>query len=348
MSTGTLSIDLGAICSNWRALNSASGPAVQTAAVVKADGYGLGASTVASALMQNCGVRQFFVATAEEGSDLRDALGPEPVINVFSGHCVGDGEMIAWKRLVPMINSPEQLQRHLASMPDKPYGVQIDTGMSRLGVSPQEWAEMRPAALAKKPTLVMSHLACADEPDHPMNAQQLAAFHTMTDGVNVPRSLSATGGILLGDDFHFDVTRPGIGLYGGRPFDEATPVVRLSLPVIQTRMLTEGDTVGYGSSWTASKPTKIATLSAGYADGISRALSNAVDLYHQNTPCPLAGRVSMDLLTVDISALDVEPVALDLICPAQGVDAVADCAGTIGYEILTSLGRRYRREWRHE
>jgi alanine racemase len=347
MSTGTLSIDLGAVCRNWQDLDAESGAGVTTAAVVKADGYGLGAASVASALAKKCGVAQFFVATAEEGSALRDALGHGPVINVFSGHCDGDGEMIAWKNLVPMINSPEQMQRHLASMPDKPFGLQLDTGMSRLGIAPADWAAMRSAALGAQPTLIMSHLACADEPGHDMNARQLAAFHAMTEDVAAPRSLSATGGILLGKDYHFDLTRPGIGLYGGRPFDRATPVARLSLPVIQTRQLQPGDSVGYGNSWVAKVPARIATLSAGYADGILRALSNNIALYAGCTPCPLAGRVSMDLLTVDVTALDHDPVSLDLICPAQTVDAVADNAGTIGYEILTSLGPRYRREWVH-
>jgi alanine racemase len=178
-----------------------------------------------------------------------------------------------------------------------------------------------------------------------MNGRQLAAFRDMVDGVAAPKSLSATGGILLGSEFHFDITRPGIGLYGGLPFADADPVLRLSFPVIQTRELQAGETVGYGNTWVAARPTRIATLAAGYADGILRALSNNVALYAGDTPCPLAGRVSMDLLTVDVTDLAAVPDALDLICPSQTVDDVAGRAGTIGYEILTSLGARYARHY---
>lgn len=191
----------------------------------------------------------------------------------------------------------------------------------------------------------MSHLACADEPDHPMNAQQLACFRDMTDGLDVRRSLSATGGILLGPDYHFDLTRPGVGLYGGRPFEEAKPVAHIACPVIQIRDLAEGETVGYGNSWTAEKPTRIATVSAGYADGILRAISNKAVLFDGSTPCPLVGRVSMDLITVDVTHLDHAPRHLDLLCAHQTVDDIADIADTIGYEILTSLGARYARQY---
>ena len=189
----------------------------------------------------------------------------------------------------------------------------------------------------------MSHLACADEPGHPMNTSQLKTFLEITDGVSAPRSLSATGGILLGPEFHFDMTRPGIGLYGGLPFTDATPVVRLSAPVIQTRELRPGETVGYGNSWTAEGLTRIATISCGYADGLIRAMGASAVVFAGDTPCPAAGRVSMDLITVDITHLDEEPKTLDLLCAEQTVDDLATAAGTIGYEILTSLGPRYDR-----
>ncbi|MGC8202845.1 alanine racemase [Aliiroseovarius sp. PTFE2010] len=345
MARADLHIDLDAITANWRALDAASGASVQTGAVVKADAYGLGAVKVARALL-DAGARRFFVAQAEEGAELRQAIGEGPEIYVFGGHMAGDGDMIGNLRLVPMLNSVEQLTRHFEALPGAPFGVQLDTGMNRLGMEPAEWAAVRDIVLPAGPELVMSHLACADEPDHPMNARQLKTFRQMTDGVGAPRSLSATGGILLGPDYHFALTRPGIGLYGGRPFADARPVVRLSLPVIQIRDLQPGETVGYGNSWTAQAPTRIATLSAGYADGITRHLSNQVDLWHGDTRCPLRGRVSMDLLTVDITHLGAQSVQyLDLLGPDQGVDDLADIAGTIGYEILTQLGPRYARHY---
>jgi alanine racemase len=340
MGTGTLQIDLEALAANWRALDAMTG--CETAAVVKADGYGLGAARVATRLAKE-GVRRFFVAVAEEGATLRKALGEGPEINVFSGHMQGDADVIADARLTPMLNSAEQLARHRDTLPGAPYGIQLDSGMNRLGMEPADWAALRAEAEDGPITLVMSHLACADEPDHPANAAQLKAFNEMTEGARAPRSLAATGGILLGPDYHFDLTRPGIGLYGGLPFTEATPVVRLSLPVIQTRDLAPGETVGYGCTFTATRPTKIATVSAGYADGLIRAASNRATLWAGDTPCPLAGRVSMDLLTVDVTDAGTVPDTLDILGPHQTVDTLADAAGTIGYEILTSLGPRYSR-----
>jgi alanine racemase len=190
----------------------------------------------------------------------------------------------------------------------------------------------------------MSHLACADEPDHPMNPYQLDQFKKMTDGISAPRSLAATGGILLGPEYHFDVTRPGIGLYGGLPFADATPVVELDLPVVQIRDVAEGEVVGYANAWQAKRPSRIATVSGGYADGIARRLSDRATLYHGDIPCNLVGRISMDLLTVDVTDLPEDPRKLTLIGPHQGVDDLAQAADTIGYEILTQLGDRYHRK----
>ncbi|WP_319824169.1 alanine racemase [Thalassovita sp.] len=344
MATATLTIDLNALTDNWRALDALTGDGVETAAVVKANGYGLGASRVARALA-NAGARRFFVAAAEEAAAVREALGPGPEICVFSGHMAGDTDMIHDLYLVPMLNSIDQMLRHVEALPGHPFGVQLDTGMNRLGMEPAEWAALRDIALAQNIQLIMSHLACADEPDHPMNAHQLQVFKEMTEGCDVPRSLSATGGILLGPEYHFDITRPGIGLYGGLPFDRARPVAHVSLPIIQIRDVAEGETVGYSNTWTAGQPSRIATVSGGYADGIHRAMGPKTSLFHGDAPCPIRGRISMDLIGVDITHLDEEPKYLDLLTPQQTVDMLADNAGTIGYEILTSMGARYRRRY---
>ena len=344
MATATLTIDLDAIAANWRALDRMSGPGVQTAAVVKADAYGLGVTRVARALAQT-GARRFFVAAAEEGAAVRQALGPGPQISVLSGHMAGDTEMIHDLDLTPLLNSLEQITRHLESLPGHAFGVQLDTGMNRLGVELLEWQAVAPILVDAGPELLMSHLACADEPDHPLNQAQLRAFHAMTDGTGLPRSLAATGGILLGPRYHFDLTRPGVGLYGGRPYDAALPVVSLSLPVIQIRDVEPGETVGYASAWTARTPAVIATVAAGYADGLPRTLSNRAQLWDGDTPCPLVGRVSMDMITVDVTHLPEVPRSLDIIGPNQTVDALADTAGTIGYELLTALGHRYTRRY---
>ena len=345
MPTGTLHIDLEAIAANWRALDAMSAAGCETGAVVKADGYGLGAGRVAERLAE-AGVRAFFVASAQEGADLRRALGPEPRIYVFYGHMAGDAEAIRGADLVPLLCSVDQLARHFEAMPTHPFGVQLDTGMSRLGLALSEWAAVGEIALQAGPVLVTSHLASADAPDSAQNREQLAQFRHMTDGIDAPRSLAATGGTLLGSDYHFDMTRPGIGLYGGLPFAAAEPVVTLSLPVIACFDLPAGAAVGYGATWTAPSDTRIATVAGGYADGLLRALQPGLEVMAGPVACPVVGRVSMDLLTGDIGHLDGDPEALTVIDGHRRVDALADRAGTIGYEILTSLGRRYRRTYR--
>jgi alanine racemase len=343
MSTATLTIDLNAITANWRALAQLA--QVETAAVVKADGYGLGAGRVAAHLA-SAGARQFFVAVAEEGVALRRALGSGPSISVFSGHMAGDAGAIEGANLTPMINSLDQMLRHVEALPGHPFGLQLDTGMNRLGMEPAEWSALRDIALAQNPTLIMSHLACADASDHPMNETQRRAFEDMTQGIDVPRSLSATGGILLGADYHYDMVRAGIGLYGGLPFIGAAPVVTLDIPVVQIRAVTTGETVGYSNTWTAARPSKIATISAGYADGLIRAMGARAHLHAGDTAVPVVGRISMDLITVDVTDLPHPPQTLQLIGRHQSVDDVAEFAGTIGYEILTGMGARYARIWR--
>lgn len=344
MAVASLTIDLDALTANWRALDRASASGVQTAGVVKADGYGLGVGPVVRALA-HAGARRFFVAAAEEGVLVRKALGPGPQINVLSGHMAGDTPLIRDHDLTPMLNSLDQVTRHLESLPGHAFGIQLDTGMNRLGMEEAEWEAAAPFVLEAGPELLMSHLACADDPDHALNEVQLANFHAMTDGTGIARSFAATGGILLGPAYHFDLTRPGIGLYGGRPYEGAAPVVRLSLPVVQTRLVAAGEAVGYSCTWVATRPSLIATVQGGYADGIIRSLSNRATLWAGDVPCPLVGRVSMDLITVDVSHLGNTPDRLDLIGPNQTVDQLADVAGTIGYELLTRLAPRLDRRY---
>ena len=344
MASATLTIDLDAIATNWRALDRASASGVQTAGVVKADAYGLGLGPVVQTLAQS-GARRFFVAATGEGVEARAALGPGPQINILSGHMAGDTAALRDHDLTPMLNSLDQVTRHLETLPGHAFGVQLDTGMNRLGMEEAEWEATAAFVLEAGPELLMSHLACADDPDHPLNAVQLANFHAMTDGTGLPRSLAATGGILLGPAWHFDLTRPGIGLYGAKPYEGAARVVALSLPVIQTRMVAAGEPVGYACTWFAEQPSLIATVQGGYADGILRTLSNRALLWAGDVPCPVVGRISMDLITVDVSHLAMVPDTLDLLGPMQSVDQLAGTAGTIGYEILTRLGPRLKRRY---
>ncbi|WP_299937767.1 alanine racemase [uncultured Pelagimonas sp.] len=346
MAVAELTIDLKALCDNWQALSSHSQS--DTGAVVKADAYGLGLAKVAPALAA-AGARQFFVAACEEGVQLRHILGSGPEIFVFSGHMDGDTDLITQANLTPLLNSIDQMLRHVEALPGHSFGLQLDTGMNRLGMEDAEWRALRDIALAQRPALVMSHLACADatpdEPEFAMNARQLQSFVDMTDEIDAPRSLAATGGILLGEDYHFDLTRPGIGMYGGMPYANARPVVTLSVPVIQTRDVLPGETVGYSNTWTAQKPTRVATIAAGYADGLIRAMGGDAWLWAGDTRCKVLGRISMDMIGVDVSDLDEDPTALELLNDRQPVDMLADWAGTIGYEILTSMGARYARRY---
>ena len=345
MAQAQLTVDLDAIRANWRALDALSD--CETGAVVKANSYGLGADRVAPMLARE-GVRRFFTATVEEGAAVRKALGDGPEINVFGGHMAGDAALIKSAGLTPMLNSIDQMLRHVEALPGHPFGIQLDSGMNRLGMEAEEWSALRELAMKQKPRLIMSHLACADEPNHGMNAHQLRNFREMTDGLDAPRSLAATGGILLGKNYHFDVTRPGIGLYGAMPFRDARRVVSLHLPVIQTREVKTGESVGYGNNFVARSPMKVATISAGYADGLQRALAPKTYLWAGETRCKLLGRISMDLITVDVTAVENVPDALELLGPHQSVDHLANHIDTIGYEILTSLGGRYARSYAGE
>ncbi|MFQ5622384.1 MAG: alanine racemase [Paracoccaceae bacterium] len=346
MTRATLTIDLAAIAANWRALDALTGPGTETAAVVKADAYGLGLDRVAPALAA-AGVKTFFVALAEEGVTLRGILGPEPDIHVFSGYMRGDAEAYETQGLSPLLNSAEQAGRFLKDLRGRPCGLQLDTGMNRLGMEAAELASILMQIPELAPDLVISHLACADEPVHPLNLAQLTAFNAMTAMLpGIPRSLAATGGVLLGPLYHFNLTRPGIGLYGGLPFANARPVVRLDVPVIQARDVLPGETVGYGATWAAAGPSKIATIAAGYADGLIRAMGPDAKAWAGDTACPVVGRVSMDLMTVDVTGLPGAPPTLSLLNEHQTIDDLATAAGTIGYEILTSLGARYERHYK--
>jgi alanine racemase len=380
---GQLTIDLDAIAANWRALDALSAPSVETAAVIKADAYGCGATQVAPALAR-AGARTFFVALPEEGAELRQALGPTPIIYILGGYPitplptrptttqspprpsatqspppaggrVREGaatpatptiSLYQNHALRPILNSAAQATAWLKAQPDAPCAIQLDTGMNRLGMEADEFASLGP--LPASVQMVMSHLACADDPGHPQNPAQYAEFTGLTESLPyIHRSLAATAGILLGPGYHFHMTRPGIGLYGGWPFTAARPVVSLHLPIIQIRDVAPGETVGYAATWRATRPSRIATLSGGYADGLIRAMGGGATGYLEGHPLPFAGRVSMDLITLDVTDCPTaRPGAMvELLGPHQSIDDLAAFAGSIGHEILTSLGSRYRQRY---
>ncbi len=348
-----LDIDLGALVGNWRRLRDRLRPGAICAGVVKADAYGLGADRVAPALAA-AGCKLFFVAQIEEGVVLRRLL-PEAEIAVLNGLLPGSaGEFVA-RRLIPVLNSLGEIAEWRHSGSGLPAIIHVDTGMARLGLPPGELARLAadPSLLAGTDLrALMSHLACAEEAGNPLNAAQLAAFAAARAALPpAPASLANSSGIFLGPSYHFDIARPGAALYGVNPLPgKANPmaqVIRLKGRILQTRDVDTGDTVGYGSTHRRGGPGRIATVAVGYADGWMRSLSNRGSVAIAGQRVPVVGRISMDLMTIDVTALDpqaVRPGCLaELIGPGNDVDAVAAAAGTIGYEILTSLGRRYHR-----
>lgn len=349
----TLTIDLARLTANYRLLQQHFSGG-QCAAVVKANAYGLGAVPIAEALSE-AGCNTFFVATIEEGIALRGAL-PEAAIAVFHG--VGEGEAHAFvrHRLIPVLNSPQQLARwqEVASQGEsRPSFLHIDTGMARLGLTHNEFAALDDAVMNRcQITLLMSHLACSSDASHPLNEQQLDRFILASERFpEMPTSLCNSGGIFLGEAYHDDLARPGCALYGINPGEAAhspvQPVVRLCAPIVQLRTLDAEQTVGYGATQTLPKGARLATVAMGYADGIHRCLSHQLYGYISGVKVPLVGRVTMDLLTFDVSTLNDEQMnhaaCIELLNDQQTVNDLAKAAGTIGYEILTSLGTRVKR-----
>lgn len=353
-----LEIDLAGIAGNWRRLAARLAPGAQCAAVVKADAYGLGMARIAPRLAAE-GCRLFFVATLDEALALRRLLqGVE--IAVLNGLLPGTGGEFARSRLVPVLNSLDELAAWRAGAKTRrlPAILHVDTGMARLGLAPADVAELAraPERLAGlELRAVLSHLACADEPAHPMNAAQLAAFRAALALLpRAPASLASGSGVFLGADYHFDFVRPGAALYGVNPLpgqpNPMAQVVRLKGRILQVRDVDRGVTVGYGAAHRMERPGRIATVAVGYADGWLRSASHRGNAGIAGRRVPIIGRISMDLMTLDVTGIDpalARPGSfVDLIDEANGVDAAAAAAGTIGYEILTALGSRFHRVYR--
>ena len=347
----TLRIDLDALASNYRLLRERAAPA-ECAAVVKADAYGLGVERVVRRLLRE-GCRRFFVATAAEAREVR-ALTRDAEIGVFEGALAGTVGALAALNVHPVLNSLEQIERWRGRGRAL---LHLDTGMNRLGLTAGDVGALavRKDVLADMEfALVMTHLACADQPEHPLNAEQLARFDRLRRQLPAARtSIGNSAGALLGAPYGGDVVRPGIALYGGNPFsDRPNPmhaVVTLTAPILQVREIGEPQPVGYGATYVASPPARIAVVGIGYADGYPRNLGNAGTAAVGGRRVPVVGRVSMDLIAIDVAALPRDAVRVgdpvELIGPTVGVDEVAAAAGTISYEILTGMGRRLVRDY---
>jgi alanine racemase len=360
LSGAALTVDLGAIRDNWRTLRGHLG-GTACAAVLKADAYGLGANRVAPVLAA-AGCRHFFVAHLEEGIALRPHVPEVAEVFVLHGLMPGCEDIALAHRLTPVLNSLEQVEAWSALARRRetrlPTVLQLDTGMSRMGLAPAELDR-----IAAEPhrlhgidlRLVMSHLACAEQPDNPANGMQRLRFDVARRALPAaPASLANSSAIFLGSAFHYDLARPGAALYGLAPTVGAPnplrQVVRLQARVVQTRTIAAGDAVGYGLHFRADGPCRIATLAVGYADGFPRSLGHRGAAAHfGDIALPIVGAVSMDSITLDASALPEGALRLgtlvDLIDPHRSVDDLAAEAGTIGYEILSRFGRRFRRDY---
>ncbi len=361
--TGVLTVDLDAIVANWRKLDKAAVPA-DCAAVVKSNAYGCGLKPVTQALAK-AGCNTFFVATLDEARAARDAA-PSSAIYVLNGFIQNTGDAYAKIDARPVIGDLNELAEWDVFCRRTGWSggtaIHIDTGMQRLGLTVSEAQGLIPRINAGDHgfTLVMSHLACAESLHHPMNARQLASFREIASlFTGVPASLSNSSGIFLGTPFLFDMVRPGAALYGVNPTPESDnpmqPVVELKARVLQIREVERGEGVGYGATWTARRPTRLAIVSAGYADGYFRAGSSndgtrGAEVVAAGKRCPVAGRISMDLMAVDITDLEKNAVRrghmLTLLGDGITVDELAHHFGTIGYEVLTSLGLRYARVYK--
>ncbi|WP_201742434.1 alanine racemase [Novosphingobium ovatum] len=354
-----LTIDLDALVANWRYLATHT-TARQAAAVVKADAYGLGAAQVVPALVV-AGCRLFFVAHLAEALAIRPLLPDGAQVAVLNGLMPSAEPACAAANVLPVLNSPDQARRWQAHAQalgrPLPAMLQLDIGMARLGLSlDQAGAMAADSAFAQMVPLqaVLGHLACADDPADPANAAQLAAFRAgavLFPGV--PRSLANSAASLNDARFHGDILRPGLALYGAQPVTDARhpirPVISLQARVIQTRDVIDGTGAGYGLTWRADGPRRLATLAVGYADGWPRSLSERGAAWWNGHDLPIAGRVSMDSTIIDITALPLEALRagdlVELIGPHRPIEQVAAQAGTIAYEILTGLGHRYTRRY---
>jgi alanine racemase len=361
--TGVLTVDLDAIVANWRKLEKAAVPA-ECGAVVKADAYGCGVGPVAGALAA-AGCKTFFVATIEEAGAAR-AAAPSAALYALDGFFQNSGAAYAKTDCKPVIGDLNELAEWDVFCRRSGWAggaaIHIDTGMNRLGLTITEAQGIIPRINAGDHgiTLVMSHLACAESLNHSLNAKQLATFREIASlFTGVPASLSNSSGIFLSPQFQFDLVRPGAALYGVNPTPEADnpmqPVVDLKARIVQTRNVERGDSVGYGGTWTARRPTRLAIVSAGYADGYFRAAGSndgtrGAEVVVAGKRCPIAGRVSMDLIAVDVTDLPNSAVRrghmVTLIGEGITVDELAHHFGSIGYEVLTSLGPRYARVYK--
>ena len=347
-------IDLSSLKANYRMIDAAT-PSAAMAAVVKCNGYGLGADQIATTLARDEGCNAFFVAYPQEGMNLRKTLAhvtPAPEIFVFNGPSAETMALFSDYALTPVLNTLAQAEIWTAAKRGVPAAVHVDTGMNRFGVAPDELNAI--ATLSDlNVSVFMSHLACGSAPDHEMNRRQLGAFHQLAGLFpSARKSLSASAGALMDPSFHFDLIRPGIALYGGSPFSEPVPrlppVASLRAPIVQVRDASAGETVGYDASHKLVRDSRLATIALGYGDGYPRTASNRGHIFVGGALAPVVGKISMDLTIVDVTGVQA-PLRpgdhAEIFGANRPIHDAANECGTISYELLTNLGGRVDRRY---
>ncbi len=343
--TVVIKINLSNIKKNWLYLNKFSKKNTETSAVIKANAYGLGAHEVATALWE-AGSRSFFVATTEEAINIDKILPKYRKIYVLNGYDKKNKKAFNELDLIPVLNSPDQLNSFVEDSKNKNFCIQIDIGMNRLGFQLDQIYKHKDCIKNLNLDLVLGHLTTAINPKNSSNKIQLHKFKEFSN--NFPfskKSLAASHGIFIDNKYHFDLIRPGIALFGGIRNSNILDVVSIELPVIQTHFLEPGDGIGYGLTYVCKEKKRVATLAGGYADGLTRNFSNVGFLYHNKIPCPILGKISMDLVTVDISHLNQVPEKLTFLGQNQSINDLSDIAKTISHEILINLGNRFSRHY---
>ena len=363
--SGELTVDLSALVRNYKTLCGLSAPSCEIACVVKADSYGLGADKCAPALYQ-AGARSFFVATSAEGLALRNAIPADSDIYVLGGLSTDQkqAQLCQLNNVTPVLNSLSEVKQVCESGSGDPVALHFDTGMNRLGLRADE-AELlyeKSSMLEKLDVrLIMSHFASSEEADNPDNKTQLARFNKIIECIkplcpDARYAIANSGGLFLGADYHLDMLRAGLALYGGHPsssleVNPMEPVISLGVPVLQVKSAKKGEGAGYNSTYHFDEDTDLAIVSIGYADGLLRSLSNKGAFYWRGYALPIRGRISMDSVICDLASVPPEEYPalgdmVEVIGPNQSIDALAASADTISYEILTSLGARFKRTYK--
>ncbi len=355
----TATIDLAALKANYLLL-ARKAKTAHTAVAIKGDAYGLGVKPVAKTFW-SAGCRSFYVARPEEGVTLRNIL-PKASITILDGLYEGEAAFYRKHQLIPALTTLSQIRDWAKNGKGEPCSLHVDTGINRAGLQPQDWLAFTgddKLIRTLNIRMLMSHLACGDDNTSPMNERQLDRFKAIHAGVpHLKASLANSAGIFLGKPYHFNEVRPGVALYGGNPTpyqkNPMKPVVTLEARVLQIRNIRQGETVGYSATWTAPRPTKIAIIAAGYADGVARKLSSHLpngpaQVAVSGQRCPIVGRVSMDMMTIDVTDVPERKLAktthAELFGKRIPIDEAAGWAGTISYELLTHLGKRYARRY---